>query len=182
MLRMGSPVRFRRESTSKGCCPFAAHGSIRADQRGRWGSVCTGDGSRDPRWPRARALPSPSAPGGPQVRADGKRPSRIVVNAQLKSGMFNGWPPRFSSLHPWPSRRSQAPTAARMLPGWRLRLLYPLLPGGVRPASLRGSPSDRSSARRWASFVGHSGQKEEGGRFGRTIGPALRAGRAFARN
>jgi hypothetical protein len=59
MVGMGPPVRFRRESTSKGCCPFAAHGSIRAADAGADSCKRPGDGSRDPQRSRVRALPSP---------------------------------------------------------------------------------------------------------------------------
>jgi hypothetical protein len=41
---------FRLRSSDRGvCCPFAARGRIRADQRGRWVSACPAGGSRDPR-------------------------------------------------------------------------------------------------------------------------------------
>jgi hypothetical protein len=51
-------------------------------------------------------------------------------------------------------------------------MIVPLAGDAARPASLRSSPPDRSSARRWASIVGPLQAKlVKGGRFSRTYGP-----------
>jgi hypothetical protein len=45
----GDPVGPVLPGFEGGCCPFAARGPIRVRRRARWGSVCPGGGSRDPR-------------------------------------------------------------------------------------------------------------------------------------